>query len=107
MIHSRQQARKLLLTLIGLEMLFVVVYGTDAWIQGPTKELHSLNRLFDLRNSAAGLESIGYKMLGNGAHLQLYRVEVAVEEFFEMLGASLILYAVLLCCMMRSKNPIL
>ena len=222
MILSRQQARKLLLTLIGLEMLFVVVYGTDAWVQGPTKEVHSLidldgegnlpawfssfqlaliaiglwtlaaryraterpsrrflqacagfflllsidesallheriteslgNRYVDwvpvyigthpvktivcclvlaaclfaayphvvglwristtasltaaagcsiYVTGAAGLESIGYKILGNGAPPQLYRAEVAAEEFFEMLGGSLILYAVLLCCMTR------
>src|SRR5262249_1657383 len=44
---------------------------------------------------AAVLESIGYKMLSSGATPTLYRVEVATEEFFEMLGASLILYAVL------------
>src|SRR5262249_1788101 len=44
---------------------------------------------------AAVLESIGYKMLSSGATPMLYRVEVATEEFFEMLGASLILYAVL------------
>jgi hypothetical protein len=216
MIHSRQQARKLLLTLICIELLFVVVYGTDAWIQGPAGSLHSLidldgegnlpswfssfqlalitisfwvlssrsratqrpsrrflrfcssfflllaidetamlhervteslgSRYLDwvpaflishpfesavcvlvivaglvgvyphLRAlwlmsprsakigmlgagiyvlGAAVLESIGYKMLSSGATPTLYRVEVATEEFFEMLGASLILYAVL------------
>ena len=42
---------------------------------------------------AAVLETIGYKMLNAGAALSLYRAEVALEEFFEMLGASLILYA--------------
>ena len=45
---------------------------------------------------AAGLESVGYKMLSGGATPQLYRVEVAAEGFFEMLGGSLILYAVAL-----------
>lgn len=50
------------------------------------------------------LESIGYKMISSGSPIWLYRVEVAAEEFLEMLGASLILYAVLLlCCLARNK----
>jgi len=222
MIHSCQQARKLFLTLICLEMLCVVVYATDAWVQGAAQQLHSLidldgegnlpawfssfqltliaigfwtlaarfreterpsrhflstcagfflllsidesallheriteslgsryvdwlpaylgdhpgeavvcalilvaclaaayphlNGLWRLSPrasligaagcaiyvlGAAGLESIGYKMLSSGATLQLYRVEVAAEEFFEMSGGSLILYAVLIFCMTR------
>jgi len=227
MIHSRQQARKLVLTLICIELLFVVIYGTDAWIQGPKGQLHSLidldgegnlpswfssfqlaliaitfwilssrfrathrpsrrflklgsffflllaidetamlhervteslgSRYLDwvpafavshpfestvcglvvaagiagvyshLRGlwsmsptaaaigalgaviyvlGAAVLESVGYKMLNSGATPTLYRVEVATEEFFEMLGASLILYAVLSLSLrvLRSHN---
>ncbi len=42
MIHSRQQARKLFLTLICLELLLVMIYGTDAWVQGSAGQLHSL-----------------------------------------------------------------
>lgn len=53
---------------------------------------------------AAVLETIGYKMISAGVSLSLYRVEVAFEEFFEMLGASLILYAVqLLCCVVAAR----
>lgn len=219
MIHTRLQARNLLLTLICLDLLFVVVYGTDAWVQGPREQPHSLIDLdaegnlpawfssFQLAliaiglwtlaarfratvrpsrsflracsgfflllsidesallheriteslgkryvdwvpgylakhpgkaivctlvlvaclaaayphviglwrlstraslfaaagcaiylTGAAGLESIGYRMLSSGATPQLYRVEVALEEFFEMAGGSLILYGVLLFC---------
>jgi hypothetical protein len=43
----------------------------------------------------AVLESIGYKMLASGSSPSLYRLEVACEEFLEMLGASFILYGVL------------
>jgi hypothetical protein len=51
------------------------------------------------------LETIGYKMLNAGVSLSLYRVEVALEEFFEMLGASIVLYAVLLfCCLVADKQ---
>jgi len=53
---------------------------------------------------AAVLESVGYKMLSAGSTLSLYRAEVAVEEFFEMMGASLILYAVLLFCCLPKNN---
>jgi hypothetical protein len=219
MIHSHKQAHKLLLTLICLELLLVVVYGIDVWVQGATKQLHSLIDLDGEGNlpawfssfqlaliaigfltlaarfratkrpsrrflracsgfflllsidesallheritetlgrryvewvpaylsnhpgkaivcvlivcgcfaavypqviamwrissrasliavagcaiyvlGAAGLESVGYKMLSGGATIQSYRVEVAAEEFFEMLGASLILYSVMLFC---------
>src|SRR6185503_18029981 len=225
MIHSLRQARKLLLTAICIELLLVVAYGTDAWVQGSTGQLNELINLdgegnlpawfssFQLalisisfwtlaararerhrpsrrflrlcggfflllsidetamlheritaslgsryvdwlpvylaenpvnaivclsalglcvcaayphlralwrmsRNAslvgvcgcvvyatgAAVLETIGYKMLNAGAALSLYRGEVALEEFFEMLGASLILYAVLLICVNRGKR---
>ena len=225
MIHSRQQAHKLFLTLLSLELLFIVVYATHAWVQGETQQVHSLidldaegnlpawfssfqlaliaigfwllasryrtterpsryflracagfflllsidesallheriteslgNRYIDwvpaylvnhpgeslvcalilcaclaaacpqiiglwrlsrrasliaaagcaiFVTGAAGLESLGYKLL-SGATLQLYRVEVAAEEFLEMLGGSLILYAVSLFCMTRAKKP--
>ena len=53
---------------------------------------------------AAVLETIGYKMVTAGVSLALYRIEVAAEEFFEMLGASLILYAVLVLCITHSKR---
>jgi hypothetical protein len=37
--------------------------------------------------------------------VSFYRTEVAAEEFFEMMGASLILYAVLsLCCLTKTKR---
>lgn len=226
MIHSRQQARKLFLTLICLELMLVVFYGTDAWVQGSAGQLNSLidldaegnlpawfssfqlaliaiafwalaarfratqrpsrrflracsgffmllsidesallheriteslgSRYLDwvpvyvsdhpgnavicalilvacmaavfphLRGlwqmsprlsliaaaggviyvtGAAVLESVGYRMLSAGSTLSFYRAEVAAEEFFEMMGASLILYAVLLlCCVTKKKR---
>ena len=45
--------------------------------------------------SAVGLEIISYQFLRDGTHVLLYVGEVAVEEFLEMFGASLILYGVL------------
>jgi hypothetical protein len=226
MIHSRQQARKLILALVGIELMMVVAYGTDAWVQGTTKQLHAVIDLdgegnlptwfssFQLSliavsfwvlaacfrttrrpsrrflqtcggfflllsidetallherttealgsryidwvpayltshvgesticalvlilcvaavfphfrglwrmspgasligaagcvvyvTGAAVLETVGYKMISAGVSLALYRFEVAAEEFLEMLGASLILYAVLLFCVSRGKRP--
>ncbi|HSB12018.1 MAG TPA: hypothetical protein VLM38_21205 [Blastocatellia bacterium] len=56
---------------------------------------------------AAVLETIGYKMLNAGASVGLYRFEVTLEEFLEMFGASLILYAALLfCCLAGNKARI-
>jgi hypothetical protein len=44
-------------------------------------------------SGGAVLETIGYKYFLNGATPLLYQTEVCVEEFFEMFGASLILYS--------------
>lgn len=226
MIHTSQQARKLFLSLVCIQLLLVVIYGTDAWVHGPAERLDDvidldaegnlptwfssfqlaliaisfwalasrvretgrpsrrflktcggfflllsidetamfheritasvgsryvdwlpayltahigsaivcafvvaacvagayphlrglwiLSRRAMLIGLAGGvvyltggalLETIGYKMLSAGVSLSLYRVEVAFEEFFEMLGASLILYAVLLfCCLVAEKQ---
>jgi hypothetical protein len=41
----------------------------------------------------AVLETIGYKYFLNGTTPLLYQAEVCLEEFFEMFGASLILYS--------------
>jgi hypothetical protein len=53
----------------------------------------------------AVLESAGYETLIGGSHNSLYPVEVASEEFLEMLGVSLVLYsALLLCCKRMTKS---
>ncbi|MEW6126948.1 MAG: hypothetical protein AB1757_07910 [Acidobacteriota bacterium] len=39
------------------------------------------------------LETLGYKYFANGVSPFLYQTEVCFEEFFEMLGASFLLYA--------------
>ncbi len=39
------------------------------------------------------LETLGYKFFANGVNPFLYQTEVCFEEFFEMLGASFLLYA--------------
>lgn len=229
MIRSSQQARKLFLSLVCIQLLFVVVYGTDAWVQGPNERVHEVidldaeanlptwfssfqlalvaisfwtlatsvratgrpsrrflqtcggfflllsidetamlheritaavgSRYIDwlpaylaanvgdtlvclfvvsacfaaayphfrslwqlsrraMLVGAAGcavyltggavLETIGYRMLSAGVSLSVYRVEVAFEEFFEMLGASLVLYAVLLFrCRITTRQRLL
>ena len=44
---------------------------------------------------AVGLEVVSYLLLASGVPADLYLLEVAVEEFLEMAGVSVILYAVL------------
>ncbi|HLG14696.1 MAG TPA: hypothetical protein VJH03_09385 [Blastocatellia bacterium] len=51
------------------------------------------------------LETIGYKFLLDGSSPSLYRAEVAAEELLEMLGASLILYAVVSFARVETQEP--
>jgi hypothetical protein len=45
---------------------------------------------------AVGLEIIGYQFLRDGTAPLLYKLEVGLEEFLEMLGVSVILYGAIL-----------
>lgn len=42
MVHTSRQARQLFLTLLGIELVLVLVYATDSWVQGPSGELHAV-----------------------------------------------------------------
>jgi len=48
---------------------------------------------------AVGMEIISYWYLRGTEYSFLYKVEVALEEFFEMAGASIILYGTILCAL--------
>lgn len=50
---------------------------------------------------AVGLEIISYQYLRGPDYSSLYTVQVAVEEFLEMVGTSLFLYGTLLCAVSR------
>lgn len=54
---------------------------------------------------AVGLEIVSYAFLRNGATPLLYALEVALEEFFEMAGASVILYGVTRFAINRLQVP--
>ncbi len=59
---------------------------------------------------AVGLEIISYEYLRRIASKKIYMMEVALEEFFELLGVSIIIYAGLLLALgdyqnMISKSP--
>lgn len=54
---------------------------------------------------AVGLEIISYAFLRIGATPLLYALEVALEEFFEMSGASIILYGVTRFAINRLQVP--
>ena len=45
------------------------------------------------------MEIISYNYLKGMERQLLYKVEVALEEFFEMVGVSIILYGVILCAL--------
>ena len=52
---------------------------------------------------AVGLEAISYQFLRSGSTPLLYLVEVALEEFLEMSGASIMLYGALLLLLEDSR----
>jgi hypothetical protein len=53
----------------------------------------------------AVLETIGYKFFLNGTTPLLYQTEVCFEEFFEMFGATLILYSTSLLALSKAQQP--
>jgi hypothetical protein len=52
----------------------------------------------------AVLETIGYKFFLDGTTPLLYQAEVCLEEFFEMLGASLIFYSTSLLALRQAAR---
>lgn len=53
---------------------------------------------------AVVLEIISYQYLRDNEASQIYKLEVALEEFFEMVGSSLILYGTILCAYTKPSN---
>lgn len=53
---------------------------------------------------AVGLEIIGYQYLQGPEQTFLYSVEVALEEFFEMAGVSIMLYGTILCAIRNTEH---
>lgn len=53
---------------------------------------------------AVGLEIIYYQYLPDGQRALSNKIEIAFEEFFEMLGASIILYGTILCGFKKTTN---
>jgi hypothetical protein len=51
-----------------------------------------------------GVETIGYKWLQGNTDSIFYNVEVSIEEFMEMSGASVVLYSVLKLRLQRGKS---
>jgi hypothetical protein len=83
--------------------LFLVVFSALAWLLWSdclafwqAHRRASLIAIFGfciVFLGGAVLETIGYKFFLSGTTPLLYQTEVCVEEFFEMLGASMILYS--------------
>jgi len=65
----------------------------------PRQVLIMFSGLIVLLIGAVGMEIIMYFYLQGMERQLLYKVEVALEEFFEMAGASIVLYGVILCAL--------
>ena len=95
-----------MLCLLILVACMAAVYPhlRGVWQMSPVASMIAATGCVVYVTGAAVLETVGYKLISAGVSLALYRFEVAAEEFLEMLGATLVLYAVLLLCVTRPKK---
>ena len=83
-----------LLLILGLAVLKFIWRDLKAiWRWSRRESLLALAGMCVFVLGAAGIETLGYKFLELGSFV--YKVEVTVEEFMEMFGASLVVYAAL------------
>lgn len=84
-------------TVIAVPVIFLVMrYFRTAWIHFRRESLIAIGGATVFIMGAVGFEIISYLFLRSASTTVLYNVEVIFEEFFEMSGISVILYAVLL-----------
>lgn len=99
---------KALVTLLLVALLAIVwLLRSDGFAFWQAHRRASLIALFGfcvVFLGGAVLETIGYKFFLNGATPLLYQTEVCVEEFFEMFGASLILYSTSLLALNKAEQ---
>jgi hypothetical protein len=82
---------------IGVAGLLIVFRPLSKVVRRyPTESLIAVGGAVMIGVGAVGLEIVSYYFLPEQSGGMRYEVEVAVEEFMEMAGASMILYAVLL-----------
>ncbi len=86
----------------GLGLIFFLLAGLylrrplrRMWQQFTRESLIVLGGFGAIALGAVGFEIISYLFLRSGSTTGLYHLEVAIEEFLEMAGASIILYATL------------
>jgi hypothetical protein len=53
---------------------------------------------------AIGMQAINYLYLGDYKRTYLYTLEIVFEEFFEMIGASIVLTGALMCSLQNSHG---
>lgn len=101
----------------GVHGIWIVVYGAigiivllllsrDIWAIIKTLRREALIFIFGMLiylAGAAGAETITYFYLDK-TNPVAYAIEVVLEEFLEMLGASVLFYSVLLACIKKTKN---
>ena len=106
MIHSIQQARKLFLTLICIELLLVVAYGTDAWVQGSTGQLNELINLDGEGNLPAWFSSFKLALISISFWTLAARVREShrpSRRFLRMCGGYFLLLSIDETAMLRER----
>lgn len=103
-LESHLDAAILFLLILVACMAAAYPHLRGVWQMSPVASLIAATGCVVYVTGAAVLETVGYKMISAGVSLAFYRFEVAAEEFLEMLGATLVLYAVLLLCVTRPKK---
>ncbi|HST22074.1 MAG TPA: hypothetical protein VLR90_13200 [Blastocatellia bacterium] len=89
--HKEIIALLLILALAGLRFMWRDLKAIWRWSR--RESILALTGMCVFLLGAAGIETLGYKFLQLGS--LVYKVEVTIEEFMEMFGASLVVYAAL------------
>lgn len=86
---------------------FTYPHFRSIWLQAQREFIIMAFGAVLLLLGVVGLEIISYEFLRVDASVLLYKLEVAIEEFLEMTGASLILYGTLRLMLSKRRHPIL
>ena len=89
--HAEIIALLLILALAGLRFMWRDLKAIWRWSR--RESVLALAGMCVFMLGAAGIETLGYKFLQLGS--LVYKIEVTIEEFMEMFGASLVVYAAL------------
>ena len=97
MIHTPQQARKLFLTLVCVQLLLVVLYGTDAWVHRPDERLDDVIDLGGEGNLPTWFSSFQLSLIAISFWAMATRVratERPSRRFLQACGAFFLLLSI-------------